>query len=582
MRSKFKWIFTLLVAFTMQFSFAQEKTVTGVVSDELGPIAGANVVVRGTTRGTTTDFDGKFAIKANQNEVLEISYTGKKTTSLIVGESSSYSVSLQDEALIGKDVVIQGYRSVTKQTAVTSVAKVDSKTIENRPNANVMNTVQGQLAGVNITTSTGQPGAKSTVIIRGSGSINGNTDPLYVIDGFPSNSDNFRSINSNDIESITVLKDAAALAEYGNRASNGVVVIRTKRAALGKGKTTFRYSNQYGVGYLQKSDYNFSNAKQLLKVEQNFGSGLGSSLTNAEIDAWDTDTDWVDFFLKPTTINDHTLSIENSGDNSSSFTSLGYLDNGGILETTGLKRFTLRNNLVGKSTNDRFNYTVATSLGFSKNNEATALGTGGINNNLILGSFLGAPYVSPSEYQGGQSAFDYFNSTPGLLATPIMLMDILNNFENTVEETRIDVASEFSYKLFKDLTLTSRINAQLLEQRAVTSQFPDAFNAILFSSTAGVSQANGGNFNGQETINTRREFYFNNLWQLNYNKVINDHTFNLNANAEYNHSRLHVNTFTQRGLILGVFSPNSGAGYAADSGANDIFCSYCRSFTIKK
>jgi len=119
-------------------------------------------------------------------------------------------------------VVVQGYRTVTKKNAVTAAATVTAKTIENRPNANVLNTVQGQLAGVNITATTGQPGAKSTVVIRGVGTINGNTDPLYVIDGFPSNSDNFRSINPNDIASLDVLKDASAISEYGSRGSNGV------------------------------------------------------------------------------------------------------------------------------------------------------------------------------------------------------------------------------------------------------------------------------------------------------------------------------------------------------------------------
>jgi len=552
----------------MQFSFAQQKTVTGVVTDDLGPVVGANVLVKGTKLGTATDFDGKFTISAKEGEVLVISYAGA-TQEVVVGAANTYNVFLKAVVLV--ETVVQGYRSVTKKSAVTSVASVDSKTIENRPNANAMNTIQGQLAGVNITASTGQPGARSQVIIRGLGTITGNSDPLYVIDGFPSNSDNFRSINSNDIESITVLKDASALAEYGNRASNGVVVIKTKRAAIGKGKTTFRYSTQYGVGFLQNSGYDFANARQLLKIEQNFGAGLGSTLTDAEIAAWDINTDWVGFFLRPTTTNDHTLSIENSGENVSSFTSLGYLNNGGILESTSLQRFTLRNNITGKSTNDKFNYTIATGLGFSKNNEATALGTGGINNNFILGSFLGAPYVSPDVYVDGESALDYFNNTPGLLATPIMLMDLKENYDFSVQETRIDVATEFSYKLFKDLTLTSRVNGQLLENRTVQTQFPDSFNALLFSSTPGVTQANGGNFNGFEDINYRREFFFNNLWQINYNKEIKEHTFNLNANAEYTHSRVETNNFRQRGLINGVFVPGTGAGYAADTGTNDFF-----------
>lgn len=569
MRSKFKWIFTLLVALTMQFSFAQEKTITGVVSDEIGPIAGANVVVKGTTRGTTTDFDGNYAISAKEGEVLVFSYVGYANQEVAVGASNTVSVTMKATQL--EEVVVQGYRTVTKKQAVTSVATVDSKTIENRPNANVMNVVQGQLAGVNITASTGQPGAKSTVIIRGLGTITGNSDPLYVIDGFPSNSDSFRSINPNDIESITVLKDASAIAEYGNRGSNGVIVIKTKRADKGDAKTTFRYISQYGVGYLQKSQYNFANAKQLLKVEQNFGAGLGASLTDAEIDAWDIDTDWVNYFLRPTRTSTHNLSVENSGKNMSSYTSIGYTDQEGLVKTTGLKRFTFRNNISGVSANDKFNYNVVTGFGYSKNNEATNLGTGAVNRNYVLGSFISAPYVSPDEWQGSVSALNYYFSTPGLLATPIMLIDKLNTYENLTEETRIDVATDFSYKLFKDVTLRSRVNAQLLENRFFQAEFPDSFNALLFSSTPGVTQADGGNFNGFEDINYRREFYFNSLYQINYNKEIKKHTFNINANMEYNHSRLNTNNFRQRGLINGVFVPNTGSGYAVDNGTSDFY-----------
>ena len=165
MRSKFKWIFTLLLALSMQFSFAQEKTVTGVVSDNSGPVPGANIVVKGTTRSAQTDFDGKYSIKAKQGEILVISYVGMTDVTVKVGAATNYNAKLQDGVKLD-EVVIQGYREVSKKTAVTAQATVNSKTIENRPNANVINTLQGQLAGVNITASSGQPGAKSLSIFN--------------------------------------------------------------------------------------------------------------------------------------------------------------------------------------------------------------------------------------------------------------------------------------------------------------------------------------------------------------------------------------------------------------------------------
>jgi TonB-linked SusC/RagA family outer membrane protein len=571
MRSKFKWIFTLLVALSMQFSFAQEKTVTGVVSDNSGPLPGANVVVQGSKTGTQTDVDGKYSIKAKAGDVLVFSFVGMTETTAKVGASNSVNVKMQDGVNLQEVLISQGYRNVTKKTAVTAIATVSSETIGNRPNASAINTIQGQLAGVNISANTGQPGAKSTVIIRGVGSINGNTDPLYVIDGFPSNSDNFRSINPNDIETISVLKDAAAVSEYGNRGSNGVILIKTKQAKFGDAKTSFKYDSQYGVGYLQNPKYEYTNSKQLLKLEQTVGTGLGATLTNAQIDAFAINTDWVNYFFRPSTSVSHNLSIENNGKNSSSFTSIGYFKQDGILKTTGLSRFTLRNNINGKSSNEKFKYTLNTAFGYSKNNEATNLGGGAINRNYVTGAFLGAPYVSPDVYTGSQSALDYYNNTPGLLATPIMLIDKLQTYQNLTDEARIDIAGDLSYKIAKDFTLRNRSSMQFIQNRFFQSEGPNCFNALLFSSTPGVSSLAGGNFNGFEDVNSRREFYFTNLTQLAYNKVIGEHTFNAFLNYEYNHSRLNTNNIRQRGLIPVVYVPDTGAGFAGDVSTNDFY-----------
>ena len=560
----------MIFALIAQFSSGQDKTVTGTVSDAVGALPGANVLVKGTNRRVTTDFAGKYSIKANQGETLVFSFVEMTDVSRTVGTSNQINVVLKGGALLN-EVVVQGYRNVTKKNAVTAIAQVSSETIGNRPNANAMNTLQGQLAGVNISANTGQPGAKSTVVIRGVGSITGSTDPLYVIDGFPSNSDNFRSINPNDIESIAVLKDASATSEYGNRGSNGVIVIKTKQARYGESKTTFRYDAQYGTGFLQTPRYNYANSKQLLQIEKNRGTGLGATLTDAQIASFAIDTDWVNYFFRPSTSVSHNLSIENSGKNVTAFTSLGYFKQDGILKTTGLTRFTLRNNITGKSTNEKFKYSVNTSLGYSKNNEATNLGTGAINRNYVNGAFLGATYISPDVYTGSQSALDYYNNTPGLLATPIMLIDKLATYENLTDEFRADVATDFSYKIAKDFTLRNRTGSQLISNRFFQSEGPNSFNALLFSSTPGVSSLAGGNFNGFEDVNQRREFYFTNLSQLGYSKEIGKHTVNAFVNFEYNHSRLHSNNLRRNGLIPVVYVPNTGAGYAADVATNDFY-----------
>jgi TonB-dependent starch-binding outer membrane protein SusC len=570
MGTKYKWLSTLFIAFIMQFSFAQEKTITGIVTDASGPLPGVNVVVKGTTKGVSTGFDGKYAIKAKAGETLIYSFLGMNDVTRIVGNEGTINVKMQDNTQVLESVIVQGYRTVSRKTAVTSSASVNSKAIENRPNANAMNAVQGQLAGVNITATTGQPGARSNIIIRGLGTITGSSDPLYVIDGFPSNSDNFRSINPNDIESLDVLKDAAAVSEYGSRGSNGVIIIKTKRGNYGDQKTVFRYSTNYGIIELQEKRYSYANSQQLLRIEKNFGAGLGKTLTDSEISNFKTNTNWVDYFFRPSTSVNHNFSIENSGKKINSFTSAGYLDQEGILKSTNIKRFTIRNNINGKSDNEKFKYSVNSGFGYSKNNEATNLGTGAINRNYALGAYRSVPYLSPDDYQNSLQVFK-LSATNDLLYTPLQLVDKLSKYDGFIEESRIDLATEMSYKIVKDFTARVRTSGQFLEGRFFQAEFPNSYNALLFSSTKGIPSTAGGDFNGFEDNNYRREFLFNNLWQLDYKKNIEKHTFNINASAEYNHSRLYINNSRQRGLDPKIFQPNTGAGYVPDVGTNDNY-----------
>ncbi|WP_264510980.1 SusC/RagA family TonB-linked outer membrane protein [Flavobacterium sp. N1719] len=565
MRSKFKWIFTLFMALTMQFSFAQEKTVTGTVSDSKATLPMANVKVKGTNNGVQADMEGNFSIKAKVGDVLVVSFAGYESKEVKVGAANSYKVSLKEEAQVLKEVVVQGYKTIAKEKAVSSSASVSSKTIENRPNANVMNTLQGQLAGVNITAGTGQPGAKSTVIIRGLGTINGNSDPLYVIDGFPTNADNFRSINPNDISNVEVLKDAAAVAEYGSRGANGVVVIKTKKGSFGQdAKTSFRYTSQIGMTELQTPRYNYANSRELLTIEKNYGVGRGSTLTDAEIAAYNVNTDWVNYFFRKGTSVSHNLAIENSAKNINSFTSVGYFDQQGVLNTTGLKRFTLRNNINGKSNNEKFNYSVNTALGFSKNNEATNLGGGAVNRNYALGAYASVPYVSPDEYQNSQQLFDLYQADGTLLYTPLFLVDKLKTYTNLTDEMRMNVSTEYSYKLLKDLTLRGRSSGELLTTRFQQSEHPISFNAFLFL-------AAGQQYGGFEDTNARREFRYNQLWQVDYSKSFGKHTVDADLNIEYNHSRVQTNNMRQRGLNPQTFVPGTGAGYLTDTAANDFY-----------
>ncbi len=251
MRSKFKWIFTFLVALTMQFSFAQEKTVTGVVSDKLGPVAGANVVVKGTTKGTTTDFDGNYTIKAKQGDVLEFTYTGMKPQTIVVAASNKIDVVMVEDVVSVDEVVVVGYGTTTKEAYVGTAVKVNQESVEAKSVSNITQALKGEVAGVNVITTSGQPGSDATIRIRGFGSLNGNRSPLYVVDGVPYASD-LTSINPADIESMTILKDATATAVYGSRGANGVVVITTKSGKANKSSVAVDFKTSFNMDLLPR------------------------------------------------------------------------------------------------------------------------------------------------------------------------------------------------------------------------------------------------------------------------------------------------------------------------------------------
>ena len=447
-----------------------------------------------------------------------------------------------------EEVVVVGLKSTTKKEAVISTAKIESEQINNRPNANLMNIAQGQLAGVNISTGTGQPGAKPTVVIRGFSTINGNTDPLYVIDGFPTNADSFRSLNANDVESMEVLKDASATAMYGNRGANGVIVIRTKGGGF-SAKTTYNYRSQIGVSMLQGNRYNMSNAQQLLTLENRANVGKGNTMSISDIENYKgTDTDWLNYFFNPALLQGHDFAITTGGKNLSSYTNVGYLEQSGILTNTGLRRFSLRTNVNGKSNDNRLTYRVGVYAGYSKNRTAPGLGTGGVNNNYVIGALRGAPYISPDDWQPEGAI------SPNLVNTPVLLIDKQKTYRTQTDDLRIDLTSEVNYKITDDLTATMRTNAQLLALDGNSSEHWNSWNANYFRGT-------GQDYVGWESFSTSRQFNFNNLYQLNYVKRLGNHKFDVLGGFEYNNFMIKGHSFVQNGLNPKTWVPGTGSGF---------------------
>ncbi|MGB2415379.1 MAG: carboxypeptidase-like regulatory domain-containing protein, partial [Flavobacteriaceae bacterium] len=193
MKTKFTLTLTLFMALIVQLTFAQQRTISGTVSDENGlPLLGATVIISGTSTGTTTDFDGNYKINANTGDVLSFSYVGYQSQNITVGASNTVNATLQLDNTL-EVVVIEAYRTTSKATSNIASTTITAQTIESKPNASFVQTLQGQVAGLNITTGNGQPGGNSLINLRGVSSISGNTEPLFIIDGVPVDEDNFRS-----------------------------------------------------------------------------------------------------------------------------------------------------------------------------------------------------------------------------------------------------------------------------------------------------------------------------------------------------------------------------------------------------
>lgn len=230
MKTKFSGFLTLFLAFVVHISFAQEKTISGVVTDQNGlPLPGTTVLVKGTTNGTSADFDGNYSIKANQGATLVFSFVGYTTKEVAVGTSNTINVTMVEDAEALEEVLIVGYGTATKQSFAGTAATISTENIEAKNFSNVTQALAGEVAGVNVINTSGQPGTVGTIRIRGYGSPLGNRAPLYVVDGVQLGSTfELNSINPADIKSTTVLKDATATAIYGSRGANGVVLITTK------------------------------------------------------------------------------------------------------------------------------------------------------------------------------------------------------------------------------------------------------------------------------------------------------------------------------------------------------------------
>ncbi len=382
---KLKLIVLMCIVFT---GASAQNTISGTVTDNLGiPLPGVNVGIQGTSAGTQTDFDGKYSLQASEGQTLIFSYIGMKSISMPVGNQTTIDVlMLEDSAL--ETVVVVGYGSKKKSDIISSVVSIKAEDMIKVATSDVGEMLRGKAAGVQVTLASGAPGGASTIRIRGQRSIDGGNDPIVIADGVRIGSIN--DINANDIESLEVLKDAAAQAIYGARASNGVILITTKRGK--EGRLSISYNGFSGIQTINRNFDIYSGAEFAQLKREAFRTNNGGVyredaeiFSALELESVQTGKyiDWEDQILRTGTTQNHAINISSGTDKFSIFSSINYIDTQGVIPNSDFNKVGLRLN-IDQKVNSWLKVGLNTSFQISETNNPD-------NNGILLSSITTAP-----------------------------------------------------------------------------------------------------------------------------------------------------------------------------------------------
>ena len=578
MRTKVAWILTPLLVLLMSFSYAQEKTITGNVTDHEGlALPGVTVLVVGTTTGTQTDFDGNYTIKASVGQVLRYSYVGQKTTERKVGASNTISFQMEEDAEALDEVVVVAYGSQKKKSIVGSVTSLGEEMIDSQQLTTVTSAIQGTVAGVNVITSGGQPGSNPTIRIRGIGSINASADPLIILDGVPFNG-NINSISGDQIESMNILKDASSTALYGSRAANGVVLITTKKGSYNSGSKitvsavsgfstpAVALHDRIGNDDMMRYSWEAERNKNLyvsgqsatdagINASQSLISNLGynpynvaqpvdqnGNLVAGATSLWETD--WEDAMLRSAAQrNEYTVSISGGGESSRFFLSSNYLNQEGAVRESDFERFTTRLN-IETEVKDWLTVGLNTSLSTSKQNFPTQSGSTFQSSYQWIYSMSSIyPLYRRNENGGlvldnsGNKIYDY-GSTPSQSVNgsrPLLgnenAVGSLYNYDDVNKRTNTTVNGFAKIKFSDNLSFKTNLS---YENYLFDSNSYDAYDV-------GVASSVGGRVDQSRDITTT--FNFTN--SLNYDKTFGDH--GIQATAIFEAYKLKIDALGAQG-----------------------------------
>jgi len=401
----------LLIIMLLIGSITYGQSIKGVVSDADGSLPGVSVTIEGTTTGVQTDFDGNYTINAKEGDVLVYNYLGYKTEQRTVGSESVINVTMTQDSTELDEIVVIGYGSTTVKDATGSVTSVTSGDFNKGVISSPEQLIQGKTAGVQISNTSGAPGAGVNIRIRGSNSVRSNNNPLFVVDGVPlsggattaganviglggnpaKNPLNF--LNPNDIESISILKDASATAIYGSRGANGVVIVTTKSGRSKKGE----FSYQANISSSKALDtYDLLSADKFLSERLRVGLAVDAASD------YGSATDWQDVIFRTAMSHNQNLSYSKSHDNGSYIATLGLGNQTGIVENSNLERLTARVNLNHRFLDDKLRLSFQGSVSRVNDNLAPTGGTAGYKGDILGAAFSANPtWPNDPDFDGG-------------------------------------------------------------------------------------------------------------------------------------------------------------------------------------
>ena len=488
---------TLLFALGSLVTWSQQ-SVTGNVSDNEGPLPGASVVVKGTTQGTTTDFDGNYTISVSSGSTLVFSYIGYAAKEIAVGNQSTINAVLESDNELDEVVVI-GYGTTTKKDLTGSVSSVSSEDITQIPASRVDQVLQGRAAGVQVTQASGAPGAGTTIRVRGGNSITGSNEPLFVIDGIVVGTNfNLNNINPSDIQSLEILKDASSIAIYGSRGANGVVLVTTKSGrGSGTGEPEVSVNIFTSMQMMPELPDILTREEQIAFTNEH-NTFRGVAIPFPDNPSTYPNNDWVDLTTGPAPIYNADVSISGSSENVNYYNSINYFNQEGIVKSTGIEKFIFRSNL-DINLNDKLKAGFRINYSRLKNNNGlTSFG----------GNLFGTLRTQPAFNEDG--TFNGFNDVVGApFSNP------LANFELNTNETftnNLLATAYLEYKPAPGWTIRSTFSPEFNNIKR------NRFNSSQLPGNLAVGITDGGN----ASVRTVASVGWNNENTIQYNTQLGE------------------------------------------------------------